>query len=203
MRNNKGLGRFETIIIILVLLIVFAFLYKVLIDSASGTNFNAMREDAISFGKTVSTNADFYHNSDQVSLGEAIGEGTIKEIKSPVSKGTCNESESKVVLHEGKYMVTLRCGDYIIQEEALNNLDKANVYEIKEVEAETANAEKVTLYNCEVSGKELFPEYYDELYFIYKVNKNNGSNHYNIASVDKTCKVIKKEVYREKVKVEE
>ena len=124
MRNNKGLGRFETIIVILLLLIIFAFLFKVILDGASGKDFDAMRKDAISFGKAVTTNADFFHNPDKVSLGEAVGEKTLKEIKSPVSKGTCDENESKVVMQDGKYLVTLRCGNYIIKDETLTTLYK-------------------------------------------------------------------------------
>ena len=72
MRNNKGLGRFETIIVILLLLVIFAFLFKVLLDGVGGKDFNAMRSDAANFGKAVNTNADFFHNSGMVSLGEAI-----------------------------------------------------------------------------------------------------------------------------------
>ena len=87
MRNNKGLGRFETIIVILLLLVIFAFLFKVLLDGVGGKDFNAMRSDAANFGKAVNTNADFFLNSGMLSLGEAIGEKTIHQIKSPERKG--------------------------------------------------------------------------------------------------------------------
>ncbi len=72
MRNNKGLGRFETIIVILLLLVIFAFLFKVILDGAGQKNFTAMREDAVNFGKAVSVNANFFHDSGKVILGEAI-----------------------------------------------------------------------------------------------------------------------------------
>lgn len=203
MRNNKGLGRFETIIVILLLLVIFAFLFKVVLDGVSGKDFNAMRTDAANFGKAVNTNADFFHNSGKVSLGEAIGENTIKKIKSPVGKGYCDESESQAVLEEGKYLVTLRCGDYVIEKEALPTMDKAPVYQVGEwKEEKIEGAEEATIYNCEKDGKEVYPEYYHELYFVYKINKDNGTNYYSATDVEKTCKVLKKTVYRDKELVE-
>ena len=205
MKNNKGLGRFETIVITLVLLVIFAFLFKVLLDSVSGKDFSAMRSNAASFGKAVNTNADFFHNSGKVSLGEAIGEKTINKIKNPVGKGYCDESESKVVLNEdGKYLVTLRCGEYLIDSEPLTTIESAKIYEIGECQdKEFEGADKITLYNCDNSGSNLYPDYYDELYFIYKINQDNGTNYFNADSVEATCKVLKKDCYRTKKVMEE
>lgn len=204
MRNNRGLGRFETIVIVLVLLVIFAFLFKVILDGASRKDFDTMRSDAASFGKAVTTNADFYHNSGAVSLGEAVGEKTIAKIKNPVGKGYCDESESRVMLNEGKYYITLRCGDYLIEHTDLTAVDKAKVYEVSAwQEKEMTGADKTTLYNCENGGKELYPEYYDEQYFVYKINQDNGTNYFAASSVEKTCKVLSKEMYRTKKEVEE
>lgn len=204
MRNNKGLGRFETIIVILLLLVIFAFLFKVLLDGVGGKDFNAMRSDAANFGKAVTTNADFYHNSGIVSLGEAIGEKTIKEIKSPVGKGNCDESESQVVLEDGKYLVTLRCGDYLIEKATLTAVDKAKIYKVgKWSEDKSAGSDHTTLYNCEDNGKEIYPDYYEEQYFIYRVNQDNSTGFFTGKDANKVCKVLTKEVYREKEEVKE
>ena len=204
MRNNKGLGRFETIIVILLLLIVFAFLFKVLIDSLGGEDFNAMRSDAAAFGKAVSTNANFYHDSAKVSLGEAIGEKTIAKIKSPVSKGYCDEAESEVVQEEGNYLVTLRCGNYLIEKVSLTALEDAKIYEVGEWQEKAfEGAEKQTLYNCEDNGQEAFPEYTKEIYYVYKVNDTYGSSHFDALGTNSTCKLLKKDMYRTKKEVEE
>ncbi len=204
MRNNKGLGRFETIIVILLLLVIFAFLFKVLLDGVGGKDFNAMRSNAANFGKTVNTNANFFHNSSMVSLGEAIGEKTIKQIKSPVGKGYCDESESEVVLEDGKYLVTLRCGDYLIEKEALTSIDKAKIYKVgKWSEDKSAGSDHTTLYNCENSGKEVYPDYYEEQYFIYRVNQDNGTGYFSVKEAENSCTVLSKEVYRTKEEVKE
>ena len=204
MRNNKGLGRFETIVIILLLLLVFAFLFKVLLDSLGGEDFNAMRSDAAAFGQAVSTNANFYHDSAKVSLGEAIGEKTIAQIKNPVGKGYCDEAESEVVQEEGKYLITLRCGDYLIEKETLTTVENAKVYKVGEWQEKAfKGADKKTLYNCLDGDKEAFPEYYEELYFVYKVNDTYGSTHFDANGVNSTCKILTKEVYRTKTEVEE
>ena len=204
MRNNKGLGRFETIVVILLVLIVFTFLFKVFLDGSSGKHFDTMRSDALSFGKTVSTNANFYHTSDMVTLAEAIDEKTIGKIKNPVGSGFCDEKESKVFINNGKYLVTLRCGDYLIDSEGLNNMENAPIYEIGEwKEKEFESADKLTLYNCEEAGKEVFSEYYPELYFVYQINKKYSTDYYNVSSVESTCKVLSKEFYREKKEIEE
>ncbi len=204
MRNNKGLGRFETIIVILLLLVIFAFLFKVILDGAGQKNFTAMREDAVNFGKAVSVNANFFHDSGKVSLGEAIAEKTIKQIKNPVGKGYCDETESKVT-HDGeKYLVTLRCGDYLIESTALTSLDNAPVYEVGSwKEEKTEGADSTTLYNCEDAGKEVYPEYYDELYFVYKINQDYGANIYGASGANQVCKLLQKEVYRDKKKIDE
>ncbi|MBR2678208.1 MAG: hypothetical protein IKE63_02205 [Bacilli bacterium] len=204
MKNNKGLGRFETIIIVLLLLVVFAFLFKVLLDSVSGEDFTAMREDAISFGKTVNTNANFYHDSSIISLGEAIGEKTIKKIKNPVGSGYCDETESKAVMDGDKYLITLRCGDYLIEKEPITKIDKAKIYKVSEwQEKEIEGAEKTTLYNCKDNDKEVYPEYYDEAYFVYKINQDYQEEHYAASDVSTSCTVLTKDVYRTKEEYKE
>ena len=201
MKNNKGLGRFETIIVILLLLVIFAFLAKVVLNSVSGKNFTTMRNDAVNFGKAVSANAYFYQNSEKVTLAEAVAEESLSKIKNPVGEGYCDETESKVVIHDGKYLVTLRCGDYLIDNESIPTMDKAPIYEVgKWSEEKIDGADKVTLYNCEKDGKEVYPEYYDALYFIYKVNYDFSVGYMNVDDINQVCKVLKKDVYREKKK---
>lgn len=204
MKNNKGFGRFETVVVILLTLGIFAFLFKVFIDGSGGKNFDTMRSDAANFGKAVTTNADFFHNSGMVSLGEAIGEKTIEEIKSPVGRGKCDVSESEVVLEDGKYLVTLRCGDYLIENETLTTIDKAKIYKVgKWSEDKSAGSDHTTLYNCEDNGKEVYPDYYEEQYFVYRVNQDNETGFFTGKDAEKVCKVLTKEVYRTKEEVKE
>ena len=53
MKNNKGFAKFEVITIVLILLVVFAFLFYMILNGASGQKFTTMKENANSFSKAV------------------------------------------------------------------------------------------------------------------------------------------------------
>lgn len=200
--NNEGKNytKYETVIVILLVLLIFTILFNCLVTGTSAKSFDTMRKDVLSFGKVVNTNANFYHNPDRVSLSEAIAEKTISQIKNPTGGGGyCDETESKAIINNGQYLVTLRCGDYLIENGSLTNIDEEKIYKVGEwQETKIEGAEKKTLFNCtDESDKEIYPEYYDELYFVYKVNQDKGTNYYFASDVT-ACKTVKKEFYRTK-----
>ena len=51
-----------------------------------------------------------------------------------------------------------------------------------------------------VAGKLVFPDYYEELYFVYELNKKYNSNYYYSNGV-KECKVVSKTFYRTKKEI--
>ena len=80
-----------------------------------------------------------------------------------------------------------------------------DLYKVSEwsEEQQSEDDESIVLYNCEERGKDVFDEYYEELYFIYKVNKKFGADHYSISEVEYTCTVVSKTFYRTKELVKE
>ena len=134
-------------------------------------------------------------------LGEVIDEALIKKIKNPTQKGFCSESESLVRLVDDLPMVTLRCGKYLLQDYSAKS-KKTEFYEVSnwsEKKIDSDSVEEATLYNCVKDGKELFKEYYEELYFVYLVNKEFQTDYYFASQVDKTkCEVVSKIFYRTK-----
>lgn len=206
MKNNKGGIKYELITIILALLLIFAFLFYGLLGGLSKQKIKTMKENAVTFGKTVATNIASFPNVETVYLEEAIDEKVIDKIKNPTGRGECDPKESKVVFEDGNSLVTLRCGDYLIDNENIMDEDSMKLYKVgkyQEKKLTGKNVEKKELYNCKKDKKLLYPEYYEELYFIVKLNKDNGTDYYYAKDVKDTCKVVTKTFYREKELVEE
>ena len=112
--------------------------------------------------------------------------------------GELSSSESIVQLIDGTPYVTLLCNDLLIEKTNFTNKSDVNVYRVsKWNEEKKENSEKKVLYNCEENGKLVFPEYYEELYFVYELNKKYGSSYYYSNDVKK-CKVVSKTFYRTK-----
>ena len=130
MKNNKGFAKFEVITIVLILLVVFAFLFYMILNGASGQKFTTMKENANSFSKAVATNIDSFHYINTVYLGEAIDEKVFNKLKNPFGSGDCDPAESKVETIDGKAYVTLKCGNYSVKDYAYLNSDKMVIYKI-------------------------------------------------------------------------
>ena len=52
------------------------------------------------------------------------------------------------------------------------------------------------MYNCTKDGKELFPKYYDEAYFVSRINNKFETDYYFADNILDECKVVKKTFYR-------
>ena len=77
---------------------------------------------------------------------------------------------------------------------------KMNVYKVGKWEEKESksNMEKKTLYNCVSKEKEVFNEYYEELYFVYEINKKYDTDYFFADNIESECKVVKKTFYRTK-----
>ncbi len=204
MKNNYGFGRFEVLTVIVLLLAIFAYLAYSVLGGTSPRKIDAMKDSAISFSKAVTVNNSSFHNTENVYLQEVIDEKLIKEIKSPVSMGNCSSSESVVQLIGGMPYVTLKCGKILIEKA---NFDSKEVptYEVSDWSLRkpgTSSVEEKTLYNCKENGKELFPNYYDELYFIYEINKKYGTDYYYASNIENECELVSETFYRTKKKLD-
>lgn len=199
--KNKGIGRIEIITMILIFMVVFSLVMWYFIGVANRERYTTMRKSASSMSLTLATNINSFHNSDVVYLGEAVREGYIKGVSSPFSGKNCSLTESKIVMENAKAKVTLRCDNYLIDnEDASKDYEDVPIYKVsdwKETKPKGKVEEKV-LYNCIDGDEELYSEYYEELYFVSLINKDFGSTHYNASTIEDECEVITKTFYRTK-----
>ena len=198
MRNNKGFGKYEILTIMVLLLIVFCILSINMFGGVSKQKLETMKKSAISFTSSVTTNIATFHFTEKVYLQEVIDEKLISPIKSPVGGGKCSGADSFVELVDGQPYVTLNCNNVLIENENFsgNNINAYKVSKWMDTKKKD-NMEERVLYNCESNGKEIFDRYYEELYFVYEINKKYDTDYYFASNV-KDCKVVSKTFYRTK-----
>ena len=200
MKNNYGFGKYEVLTVIVLLLAVVAFLAYSLLGGVSTQKLQTMRDNANNFSRTVANNMNSFHNTENVYLGEAVDEKILKEIKSPVGGGYCSLSESFVHFDNGMPYVTFKCGNYLIENVNFSGNTNFPVYKVsdwKEKKTNDDDEEKV-LYNCKDNGKDIFDEYYEELYFVYLVNQKYDTEYYFAVNASAVCQVEQKTFYRTK-----
>ncbi len=201
MKNNKGIGRYELLTMIVIAAIAFCLVLWYFIGVANKEKYTTMRKDAASFNQAVLTNANSFNNDRVIYLGQLITGGYIGEIKNPFTGKPCSASESKVEMENGKSKTTLRCGEYLIDAFRItNDFKNIPIYKVTEwteTKPKGKYDEKV-LYNCLDGGKEKYDEYVEEPYFVAVINNDYGSNHYSASTIRNECVVVKKTFYRTK-----
>ena len=203
MKSNNGFIRFEILtIFVLVIGVIAGGLYFIL-GSTGKQKYDTFRDNAISLGKTVSTNGDSFHNYNVSYLDEVLDEKLLKSnIKNPFASGYCDETESKVEHVEGRTYVTLRCGEYLIDSASLNDRNNMKIYIVSDWTDEklTGNdVEEKNMYSClDENGKNVFDKYYEDMYLVYQHNKKFGTAYYSLDEIT-DCTVTPKVMYRNKV----
>ena len=201
MRNNKGFGKFEVLTVLVLLIILVAYLmYSILGGGNMEQKVGKMRDAAVQLNKAVYTNMDSFRNERVVYLEEVIEQGFFDSIKSPFSSNKCDVSESKVeTVSRNERYVTLKCDDYLIKRERTSDLSNIPIYHVGKwsTTKPKGEIEEKVLYNCEDSGKEVFGQYYEENYFVFKLSKLYSVNFYSINDVsDSVCHKKEKTFYR-------
>ena len=205
MMNNRGLGKFETLTIIVVLIAIAAFLLYSTLGAANSKDYSKFRSDAVNLNKAVFSNLDSFRNPDYVTLGEVISHNLIDDFKSPFSKNKCDKAESFVITEGQSRYVTLKCDEYLIDNVLANDLDDAVVYKVGEWQEEEitgANVQTAELYNCDDNGSNLLEQYVPSSYLVFYVNRTYGTSYYFSDGIT-ACKVVKKTFYRTRELVEE
>lgn len=202
MKNRNGFIRFEVLTIFVLAICVIAYGLYFILGSTGKQKYETFKDNAVSFSKVVSTNNNSFHNTETIYLNEVYDEKLLKNsIKNPFGSGYCDESESKVEYFNGKFYVSLKCGDYFIDKSATNNKKAMKIYKVSEwsdKEISGDNVESKILYNCtDDRGKEVFDKYADELYIVSVVNKKYETDYYSIDEVA-DCSVVSKNMYRTK-----
>ena len=203
--NSKGFGKYEVLTVMVLIIVVMAILLYSLLGGANKKQFDNMRSDAVQLNKAVYTNLDSYHNQNVVYLDEVIDQQIIDKLKSPFSSNKCDGIQSKVVTEgDTNRFVTLKCDQYLIDNENVGDDKNVNIYEVSEWSTKKITGDDVEekeLYNCKDNGKELLEEYVEEDYLVYATNKLYSLNNYYLN--DDICNIVKKTFYRTKKLVEE
>lgn len=205
MINNKGLGKFETLTLMVVLMAIGAFLLYNVLGAAGSKNYSKFRTDAVNFNKAVYSNLDTFKNPDYVTLAEVVSFNLVDDFKSPFSKEKCDKAESFVISEGSSRYVTLKCDEYLIDNVLANDLDKAPVFKVGEWQEEAINEPNVQtaeLYNCDSNGELLLDKYAVGSYLVFQANRTFGENNYFPEDI-RSCNVIKKTFYRTRELVEE
>ncbi len=208
MKNNKGFGTKEVMVVIVLILVVMAILMYTTLGGASTQKLTAFRENASSFSKAMITNQNSFPNVETIYLGEAIHEGVMKDIKNTLGSGNCSQEASKVVFKDGHVYTTLKCGKYLIDNYEINDVSDIPIYEVSEWTEEKLtgdDVEEITLYNCKDSGKMVFDEYYEEYYFIFMVNDRYNESTRSLDGIRRktSLDIVSKTFYRTKKLMEE
>lgn len=198
--NNKGLGRKETMMALLLILIIMAVvLYKVLgtNDTTQFTNFRRLANTFINEAGMVRDVEIGYE--EQVFLYDTINLSYSEELKSPFNQNDkCDIYESKIKMVNKSVYVTLKCSDYIIY----NQLTTENEYKIYKVSEWTdekltgSNVQEATFYNYEVNGEEQLPTYYMEKEFLVKYAEKTGYKTNYVSYLRSEHKLLEKTYYR-------
>ena len=207
MKNSKGFGTREILIVVLLMLSISAFLAATLLGGSNEHKILTFKENASTFTKTIVTNQASFFNVDVIYLGEAINEGFMKDIKNTLGSGNCDPNSSKVVFKDGKTYTTFKCGKYMIDNVEIKTLDNLEIYEVSEwtdKKLTGKDVEEITLYNCTEGDKVVFDEYYEEVYLIYKVNDLYNESARTLDGIERktALKVIEKTFYRTKKKAD-
>ncbi len=196
----------ELVIVILLVTFSFAFLMFTIINNQKKIKYNSLKNNAITFSNAVSTNIYNFSNEKIVFLDEAVNEEYISNIKSPFSSGFCDGKTSFVQTDDnGRRHVTLTCDNYMLYNYDLKS-DNFIILKISDWNTKkSSNSEKKELYNCISfdSSTNIYDDYYEENFFLYKINSDYGTNYSKIEDIDSNiCTVDKKIFYRTETEID-
>lgn len=199
-KRKFGLYEFFAIIIICLVLTV-VLLYAILKLS------NKEKYQVFSFNaKVMAMNAINYNSSDKgtMYLSEMLDLNLISPIKNPFNGKECDIYESKVDFSENIKKVTLKCGEYLIDNEKINN-KTYTIYKVSDwtENKEYENNDMEVVYNITKKGKLLLNDYYQKDLLIKVVNKELHKDYKKISEVKKDYKLVSKKLYRKKTKFRE
>lgn len=198
--NNKGLGRKETMAVLLLIIVALSFgLYKVLGNSEKTqiTNFKRLANTFASDAGVLRDNEILYE--EKVFLYDVINLNYGDELKSPFNAGeTCDIYESKIEMENRSVYVTFKCSDYYIYHQ-LTTEEEYIVYKVSEwtdqkLLGENVQSEK--FYNYSDNGEEQFGEYMKEKEFLVEYSIRTGYSTNFISNIKSGHELLEKTFYR-------
>lgn len=198
--NNKGIGRKETMAILLLIIVLFIVVLNTFLKKLDNTKFDNFRKLASNFIEDVSRMRNLeaaYENG--AYLYDVINMNYGKNIVSPFnSKDNCDVYESRIQVINNTPHITLKCSDYIIYDEE-TTAKKFKIYKVsdwtdKEITSE--NVQTADFYNYEINGVEQLDKYYNEKEFMIKYTEKTGKKIYSVSALDNGQNILTKKFYR-------
>lgn len=202
MMNNKGFMRFEVLTILFIMLVAICGGGLLIIKGANGQKINTMSSNGLRLSEVVVTNISSFRNLNTVYLDEVIKEELMDNIKNPFGGGNCDATASRVDIVSGDPYTTLKCGDYLIDNQNIKDIKEVVLYKVskwQEKKIDGENVEKKVFYNCEKDGKNLYDDYLEEGYLVAKINQDFDKAYYFKENITSECdKIVEKTFYRTK-----
>ena len=179
----------ELVTVLLLIIVAIAFLMYTLLNNSMSLKYTSMKNSGIIFSNAVSNNLYSFSSDKKIYLDEVISDKYISNIKSPFSSGACDITQSFVKVDDnGEKYVTLFCDNYILYEYKLSDYNEYIIYKVSDWTTKKENniSEERELFNCidKKTKKKIFDDYYDEEYFIYKMNKKYNRRFNSVTEID-------------------
>lgn len=201
--NNRGNTSYEILTVSVTCLILAAVLLVAILRNVSNQKFQMFQYNSKVFALNAVTLTNFDTNR-TVYLYEMIDQNLIEPIKNPFSGEDyyCDIYESKVQILTDDKKVTLKCGEFLIDNQSVH----ANEFQIYRVsdwkeKATTDHDEIRNVYNIEIGDEIYFDTYYEKDLFLIKVNNLLNSNYSSIEEVMENYDILSKQEYRTKSKI--
>ena len=130
MMNNKGFMRFEVLTMIFIGVVAFCGAAFFILKGANGQKINTMSSNGLRLSEVVVANLDSFKNLNTVYLDEVIKEELMDNIKNPFGGGNCDETASRVDIVSGAPYTTLKCGDYLIDNQNIKDVKEVKLYKV-------------------------------------------------------------------------
>ena len=197
--NNKGLGKKEMMIVLLIIFAGLAFgLYKI-IGSNSATQMANFRRLATSFIDEAARLRDeeaLYEN--EVYLYDTIELNYIEEMPSPFEQSeSCDLYESKIEIVDRQRYITFKCSNYYIyNQKTTEDYVVFKVSDWTEEELHGDNVQTATFYNYTVNGTEVLDKYYIEKEFLVQYSMKSAYPTISLQNLKSEHELVKKTYYR-------
>ena len=202
MMNNKGFMRFEVLTMIFIGVVAFCGAAFFILKGANGQKINTMSSNGLRLSEVVVANLDSFKNLNTVYLDEVIKEELMDNIKNPFGGGNCDETASRVDIVSGAPYTTLKCGDYLIDNQNIKDVKEVKLYKVSKWQTEKLtgeNVEEKVFYNCEKNGKNVYDDYLEEGYLVAKINQDHNTSYYFLNNLKDECdEIVEKTYYRTK-----
>lgn len=199
--NNKGLGRKETMICLLIIIVGMVAVLYFTTEADDSSKFTKFIRLAKEFGEEAGVVRDsegaIYET--RVYLYDVINLGYDDRYNSPFNRNeSCNTYESKIEMEERSIYITMRCSEYLIYKEVSTN-DEFTIYKVSEWTDQKLTGSHVqteTFYNYTINGEEQFDTYYTEKEFLVKYNEKENYNTFFTGYMKPEHTLVQKTYYR-------